>query len=111
MRRLLRDLTEKLRVHSGLVSSYHALLIRIDFIRAKAMFANDINGILPQLSKNSIIQLYNAVHPLLYLQNKSQGKDIVPLNIILNQEKRILIISGPNAGGKSITLKRSGYFS
>jgi DNA mismatch repair protein MutS2 len=108
VRRLLRELTEKLRIHSNLVSAYHAFLIRIDFIRAKALFARDINGIMPQLSKNSIVQLYNAVHPLLYLQNKAQQKEIIPLNLYLNQEKRILIISGPNAGGKSITLKTVG---
>jgi DNA mismatch repair protein MutS2 len=108
VRRLLRELTEKLRIHASLVSSYHSFLVRLDFVRAKSLFARDINGILPQISKNSVVQLYNAVHPLLYLQNKLLKKEIVPLTITLNQEKRILIISGPNAGGKSITLKTVG---
>ncbi len=108
VRRLLRELTDKLRIHSSLITAYHIFLSKLDFIRAKAMFAIDINGVLPQINKNSIINLFNAVHPLLFLQNKSQKKEIVPLNILLDQEKRILIISGPNAGGKSITLKAVG---
>src|SRR5205085_10703197 len=57
----------------------------------------------------STVQLYDAVHPLLFLQNKSQRKDVVPLNLQLDENKRILIISGPNAGGKSITLKTVGF--
>lgn len=108
VRRLLRELTDKLRIHSKLITAYHIFLSNLDFIRAKALFAIDINGILPQINKNSIINLFNAVHPLLYLQNKAQQKKIVPLNILIDQEKRILIISGPNAGGKSITLKTVG---
>lgn len=108
VRRLLRELTDNLRFHSSLITAYHVFLSNLDFIRSKALFAMDINGVLPQLNKNSIINLFNAVHPLLYLQNKAQQKNIVALNIVLNQEKRILIISGPNAGGKSITLKTVG---
>ncbi len=108
VRRLLRELTDQLRVHSRLVTAYHVFLVNIDFIRAKAMFAIDINASLPQINKDSIVCLYNAVHPLLYLQNKAQGKKVIPLNLNLNKENRILIISGPNAGGKSITLKTVG---
>jgi DNA mismatch repair protein MutS2 len=108
IRRLLRELTEQLRIHSKLISAYHAFLVNMDFIRAKAYFAIEINGHLPQLNKNSVIRLFNAVHPLLFLQNKTQGKKVVPLNLHLDSENRILIISGPNAGGKSITLKTVG---
>ncbi len=108
IRRLMKELTDMLRIHSQLITAYHRLLSELDFIRAKALFALDINGILPQINKNSVIHLFNAVHPLLYLQNKSLSKEVVPLNLHLNQEKRILIISGPNAGGKSITLKTAG---
>ena len=108
VRRLLRELTDQLRIHSSLVTAYHVFLSNLDFIRAKALFAIDINGILPQINKNSVINLFNAVHPLLYLHNRAQQKKIVPLNISLDSEKRILIISGPNAGGKSITLKTVG---
>ncbi len=108
IRRLLRELTDELRNHSVLISLYHSFLSQLDFIRAKAMFAVDIDAALPQIDKNSTVQLYDARHPLLFLKNKAQNIKVVPLNINLNQEKRILIISGPNAGGKSITLKTVG---
>ena len=108
IRRLLRELTDSLRVHAFLIKNYHNFLSELDFVRAKALFAIDINANLPQLSKNSIVELFNAVHPLLYLQNKAQHKEVIPLTLKLDQEKRILIISGPNAGGKSITLKTLG---
>ena len=106
--RLLRELTNQLRMHSTLINAYHNLLSNLDFIRAKAMFAMDINGVLPQINKQSIVKLFDAEHPLLHLHNKALQKKVVPLNILLDQEKRILIISGPNAGGKSITLKTVG---
>lgn len=108
IRRLLRELTDQLRPLSRLIKDYHNFLSDIDFVRAKALFAIDIKGNLPQLSKNSVVNLINAVHPLLFLQNKAQNKEVVPLTLHLSQEKRILIISGPNAGGKSITLKTLG---
>ncbi len=108
IRRLLRELTDNLRPHAFMIKNYHNFLSELDFVRAKALFAIDINGNLPQLNKNSIVELYNAVHPLLYLQNKAQHKEVIPLTLKLEQEKRILIISGPNAGGKSITLKTLG---
>ena len=108
IRRLLRELTNELRPHGQLIREYHHFLSELDFVRAKAMFAVDINGNLPQLNKFSTVELYKAVHPLLYLQNKAQNKPVIPLNIKLDQDKRILIISGPNAGGKSITLKTVG---
>ncbi len=108
VRRLLRELTDQLRIHSTLITAYHVFLSNLDFIRSKALFAMDINGVLPQINKNSVVNLFNAVHPLLYLHNKALQKKIVPLNISLDSEKRILIISGPNAGGKSITLKTVG---
>ena len=108
IRRLLRELTENLRMHSALVKEYHRFLSELDFIRAKAMFSRDINACLPQLNKNSILKLYNAVHPLLYLHNKTVNKPVVSLALELDQDNRILIISGPNAGGKSITLKTAG---
>ncbi len=108
VKRLLRELTDNLRIHSLLIKNYHTFLSDLDFVRAKAMFAIDINANLPQISKNSVVELYNAVHPLLYLQNKKESKTVIPLTLTLSQEKRILIISGPNAGGKSITLKTLG---
>lgn len=108
VRRLLRELTDRLRIHKELIRAYHQFLTDLDFIRAKAIFAIDIKGNLPILEKNSTVELYDAVHPLLYLQNRAQNKEVIPLNLKLDQQKRILIISGPNAGGKSITLKTVG---
>jgi len=106
--RLLRELTDRIRVYSPLILASHELLRNIDFIRAKALFALDLKAHLPQLEKNSILELREAVHPLLYLQNKKLKLPVVPLSISLNSENRILVISGPNAGGKSITLKTVG---
>ncbi len=88
-------------------SSYNFLAI-IDFIRAKALFSIDINAIKPNVINECLVEWENAIHPLLYLSLKKQGKGIVPLSIVLNQEQRILLISGPNAGGKSVCLKTVG---
>ncbi len=77
-------------------------------IAAKAKFARDINGIKPQLNTNRGLNLKDAFHPLLYLQNKLEKKETFPQSIQLHPENRIIVISGPNAGGKSITLKTVG---
>ena len=106
--RLLRELTDQLRLHAPLIQGYHDFLSGLDFVRAKALFALELKASLPQIEKGSILCLYDAVHPLLYLQNKSQNKAVVPLSLELDQDRRMLIISGPNAGGKSITLKTVG---
>lgn len=106
--RLLRELTDTLRPFSALIRAYHEVLTAFDLVRAKANFALEIKANLPQLSKNSVVRLVNAYHPLLYLQNRIQNKEIIPLSIELKQDSRIVIISGPNAGGKSITLKTVG---
>lgn len=106
--RLLRELTDTLRPYSALIRAYHEVLTAFDLVRAKANFALEIKANLPQLSKNSVVRLVNAYHPLLYLQNRVQNKEIIPLSIELKQDSRIVIISGPNAGGKSITLKTVG---
>ncbi len=80
----------------------------IDFIRAKALVAAKFNSSTPVISANRETELINAYHPLLVISHKKLGKDVVPLNISLDNEKRILIISGPNAGGKSVCLKTMG---
>ena len=92
---------------NDLEKAYNFLGI-IDFIRAKAKFAIKINAIKPLLEEKSFLNWKEAKHPLLYLSHKAQNKKIVPLNIILNNDNRILIISGPNAGGKSVCLKTIG---
>lgn len=81
------------------------ILARLDFIKAKARFAKDTNGELPVIEKHPEIDWYHAIHPGLLLTLRHQGREPVPLNINLSEERRILIISGPNAGGKSVCLK------
>ncbi|RHJ83443.1 endonuclease MutS2 [Parabacteroides sp. AM08-6] len=83
-------------------------LAEIDFIRAKALFAEQIKGIKPTVEDKQQIDWIQAIHPLLYLSLQKQNKQVVPLDITLDGEKRILIISGPNAGGKSVCLKTVG---
>ncbi|MCM1440296.1 MAG: Smr/MutS family protein [Roseburia sp.] len=78
---------------------------KIDFIRAKALFGIDLNAQMPTISKKPCIEWYHAIHPVLELNLRKQGRKIVPLNLQLSESQRILIISGPNAGGKSICLK------
>ncbi|MFV0469291.1 MAG: endonuclease MutS2 [Dysgonomonas sp.] len=90
-----------------IVQSYE-FLAWIDFIRAKARFAIEINAIRPAIENKQQIGWDKAKHPLLYLSHKKQNKNIVPLDIWLDAENRLLIISGPNAGGKSVCLKTVG---
>jgi len=85
-----------------------SFLAAIDFIRAKALFAIEVNAIRPVIEDRPIIDWTKAVHPLLYLSLKKQEKQVVPLDISLTENRRILIISGPNAGGKSVCLKTVG---
>ena len=93
----------------------YILLGQIDFIRAKALFAIEINAQNPMHHPKETADpekfgfiWYKAVHPLLYLSHQKQNKNVIPLDITLNQNQRILIISGPNAGGKSVCLKTTG---
>ncbi|WP_297820793.1 DNA mismatch repair protein MutS [Segetibacter sp.] len=108
VQRILRKLTSDLSVYAHLLSTYHAIIGEYDFIKAKAKLAIDMNGELPTVVDKAHIELVNAVHPLLYLYNKKSGKATIPLTITLNDKNRILVISGPNAGGKTVTLKTIG---
>lgn len=106
--KILSDLTNFIRPNSEqLVSNYHFLGI-IDFIRAKAKFALLIEANKPHLMNKPLINWTNAKHPLLFLSHKAQKKPVIPLDISLDDKNRILIISGPNAGGKSVCLKTVG---
>ena len=106
--RILTYLTNQIRDEiPQLESSVHFLGI-IDFIRAKANFAIKFDAICPTLSPKPILNWVNARHPVLEMALLEQGKKIVPLNILINNEQRILLISGPNAGGKSVCLKTIG---
>ncbi|WP_339793946.1 Smr/MutS family protein [uncultured Imperialibacter sp.] len=103
--RILRNFTDQLRPHIPALEKAYHFLGAIDFIRAKALLAIEINGLLPVIDEKPVIVWHKAVHPLLYLLHKKAQKPIVPLDIELDAEKHILIISGPNAGGKSVCLK------
>lgn len=80
----------------------------IDFIKAKAKLAIEMEATAPLLVETQAIEWYSAKHPLLYLSLKKQNKSVVPLSLSLDKEKRILLVSGPNAGGKSVMLKTIG---
>lgn len=106
--RILTALTDELRLHIPLLLDYHNLLTKVDFVRAKALFAIDIDGHMPELSKEASISLVNARHPLLLLNFKGSQQTVVPLNVTVDQTQRIIVVSGPNAGGKSVCMKTIG---
>ena len=106
--RILRELTQKLSVYAPLLKSYFDIAGEYDFIRAKGKLAADMNAAYPQLKDRAHIHLINAYHPLLYLYNKANNKPTFPTDILLNDEHSILVISGPNAGGKTVTMKTVG---
>ncbi len=107
--RILTGLTDELRPHVPLLLSYHGLQTKVDFVRAKALFALDIDAHMPELVKEASINLVNAEHPLLKLAfRREQGQIVVPLNIRIDQQDRIIVVSGPNAGGKSVCMKTVG---
>ena len=103
--RILVDFTNFVRPHSEEIFASQYFLGQIDFLRAKALFAIDIKAIKPRVDDMCQLEWVKAVHPVLFLSLKKQGKEIVPLDIVLNEKQRILLISGPNAGGKSVCLK------
>ncbi|MCO5291534.1 MAG: DNA mismatch repair protein MutS [Chitinophagaceae bacterium] len=106
--RILRKLTERLSAYSELLKVYHIILGEFDFIRAKAKFAMDISGEYPLVADKAQIHLVNGYHPLLFLYNKKLNKPTIPLTLSLDQSRRILLISGPNAGGKTVAMKTIG---
>lgn len=106
--KILVNFTDILRPLVPEILESYEFLALIDFIRAKAAFSIDINAIKPTIEEKQIIRWYRAKHPLLFISHRKQNKEIVPLDIELEDENRILIISGPNAGGKSVCLKTVG---
>ena len=105
IQKILTGLTDTLRPFIPELRRAFHFLGMVDFIRAKAKLALKTNASRPQLEKSKVIEWYNARHPLLEMALKQQNKTITPLNINLDHNRRLLVISGPNAGGKSVTLK------
>jgi len=106
--RILTRLTDHIRAYIPELKKAYQYLGLIDFIRAKAIYASRTEATLPILHKQPIVKWHAARHPLLYQNFKSQGREVVPLSLHLHPEQRILLISGPNAGGKSVALKTIG---
>jgi DNA mismatch repair protein MutS2 len=106
--RILSDVSAFLRPYlDEMLHAFHFMGI-IDFIKAKALFAKRIEAVVPKVKNKTSFNWHNAIHPLLFLQNQAVGKQVVPLNIELNDQQRLLLISGPNAGGKSVCLQTVG---
>lgn len=106
--RILRDLSDQIRPYGPTLAQYLQTLIRFDVIQAKARLAVAMRANMPMVKEKPVINLRKAYHPLLLLKNKTQGKKTIPFDLKLNEEKHILILSGPNAGGKSVLMKSVG---
>ncbi|HEY0272862.1 MAG TPA: MutS2/Smr-associated SH3 domain-containing protein, partial [Chitinophaga sp.] len=106
--RILRQLTAHLGKFSDLLNGYHEILGTYDFIRGKAKLALDMDANYPMLTRDPEVHLVEARHPLLLLYNRKSGKPTIPMSVTLNKDHHILVISGPNAGGKTVTLKTVG---
>ncbi len=107
--KILTNFSNELRPYTEELSASYETLGRLDFIRAKAKLAISLKAVKPsKIQSESKMMWHNAIHPLLYLQFEKEGKKVVPLNAEITQENRIVLISGPNAGGKSVCLKTVG---
>lgn len=106
--RILKELSALLRPYTPQMRAYLGLAERFDVIQAKARIAVKMNANMPQLKDKPCFGILKGYHPLLYLKNKELGKKTIPFDLTLLHENRMLLISGPNAGGKSITMKATG---
>lgn len=108
IQKILALFTEYMRPQLDAMINAYWFLARIDFIRAKARFALSIHGVKPIVNDRPMVGWLEARHPLLYLNHTAQGREVMPFDMTLDGEKFILVISGPNAGGKSVCLKAVG---
>lgn len=108
IQRILNQLTALIRPFAPVLKDYQEFLAQIDLTSAKAKYASETNSLLPKINEDKRLFLRDAYHPLLYLNNKLKNEKTHPQTIELHPENRIIVISGPNAGGKSITLKTIG---
>jgi DNA mismatch repair protein MutS2 len=106
--RILKALTAQFRIHIPLIQAYQTALVSFDVINAKARLAFHMEATLPALSKEKSMHWSCAYHPILRQNNQAQGKPTIPQEFSLDQTHRMLVISGPNAGGKSLTMKTFG---
>jgi DNA mismatch repair protein MutS2 len=106
--RILKQLTNSIRPFLALLIQYQDFLSNIDVIASKAKYATKINGILPTITEERRLFFRDAFHPILYLNNKLNNEVTFPQTVELNHDNRIIVISGPNAGGKTISLKTIG---
>ncbi|MDX2188307.1 MAG: Smr/MutS family protein [Bacteroidota bacterium] len=106
--RILAELTDKLRLNLSELKNAYRFLGMIDFIRAKAILSLLIKAEIPRISDSSVFHWTEVYHPLLYINLKQQNKSIVSMSLELNESQKMLVVSGPNAGGKSVMLKTVG---
>lgn len=106
--RIMRQLTVFLRSYNSTLQQYAFILTQMDMHHAKALFALNYRAIKPEITSKPEINLVNASHPILLIQQKDVQKSVVPFSLHLNHDRRILIISGPNAGGKTVCMKAVG---
>lgn len=106
--RILQELKKRLFFHYALIKAYQSILTAFDFVNAKCRLALELNGHLPSFMEEREMELIDAFHPILWKNNMSQGKKTQSQHIKMDKYARMLVISGPNAGGKSITLKSIG---
>jgi DNA mismatch repair protein MutS2 len=106
--RILKQLTRLISVYAPLISAYQKALVLFDFVNAKCKLALEMKAVLPGINRKVDFELVEAFHPILRRNNSLNGKETKPQRIVMNGKNRLLVISGPNAGGKSITLKTIG---
>ncbi|TMM31151.1 DNA mismatch repair protein MutS [Polaribacter aestuariivivens] len=106
--KILRDLANTIRPLIGLIKEYLEYVTHIDAVAAKAKYAKEINGLLPEITREKKVLFIDAYHPILWKKNTAKNLKVIPQSIELNEQQQIIVISGPNAGGKSITLKTIG---
>ena len=108
IRKILLALTNSIRHRLPLITAYQELLTELDFIQAKCRLALDLDANLPEISDEQVIDIKKAFHPVLFINNKRLGRTTFPQSLRMDKFSRMLVISGPNAGGKSITMKTIG---
>ena len=106
--KILKELTNSLREYIPNLIKYQGYLTKLDVIAPKAKYAHKINGLLPKITSEKAVYLKNAYHPILLINNNEKQLKTIPQTLELNKEQQIIVISGPNAGGKSIALKTIG---